>query len=583
MSQPDPTKSLPSAPEKAAEPPSHSTKTVRETVSFLKVSVSEEPASAPPEIRPLPAFDQSSRYEIRKPLGSGAFGSVNLAWDNQLQREVAIKRPLASLSASEKRSLLSEAQLAARVRHPAVVVVHDAQVDDRGDPFIVYEYLPGNSLRQKMHDQKHFSVRQALELTMTIADGLAAAHKMGLTHRDLKPGNILLDEEGRPRIADFGMACQDVDQHELRGQIAGTQKYMSPEQVRGESHLLDGRTDLWALGIILYELLTGKHPFTGSSTLDVAEQILQRDPRPPRQWVQEIPPEVEAIVLKLLAKPIEKRYGSASEVLEELRSAHDRLAELEESAAQPQASTSVSAWQMAFLSGLALASALVIWLVIAASVHREKVSYLNTNYRPGVWNSLLHQDRGFGEILNSAVTNRFWSKDGESLFVHATERAMLQLGEVHSDNFTLEVFLKPTSPKDELGLFLGYGPDKKPGYDRCTLLNCVETPNAKGRTTLQPRSMVIERGGSQDVAELRQLAISEMSLPAPADGTYVLHVEVRDGQIAELDVNNNPISFPQPERIRQLTTKGLFGIYVFKGSGNFNSVKIRITSKERSK
>ncbi|MCI0359526.1 MAG: serine/threonine protein kinase [Planctomycetaceae bacterium] len=214
-------------------------------------------ASAPPLSAPA-----SSRFEIRRVLGSGGFGAVDLAWDNVLQREVALKRPLARLGPRQQQLFLDEARLAARIRHPGIIVVHDVEVDGDGQPFIVYEYHPGGSLRERLRGAA-WTLPAALALMLELAEALAEAHRNGLTHRDLKPGNILFDRTDHAQIADFGLAVDEASQRDLSGEITGTYRYMAPEQFRGEVDRFDGRTDLWALGVIFFELLTGRHPFQG--------------------------------------------------------------------------------------------------------------------------------------------------------------------------------------------------------------------------------------------------------------------------------------------------------------------------------
>ena len=208
--------------------------------------------------------------------------------------------------------------MAAKLRHLAIVSVYDVGYASDGRPFVVMEYVEGQSLSQRLATER-VSHCQAAELVGQAAEAAHYAHKRGFVHRDLKPANILLDREGRLRIADFGLAVHESDQPQLAGQQAGSLPYMAPEQVRGEAHRLDGRADIWALGAMLYEMLTGRRPFEGETREALSDEILHRDPKPPRQIDDTIPPELERITLKCLAKQPGDRYATAGDLARDLR------------------------------------------------------------------------------------------------------------------------------------------------------------------------------------------------------------------------------------------------------------------------
>ena len=151
-----------------------------------------------------------------------------------------------------------------------------------------------------------------------MVEAVGFAHQHDLVHRDLKPANLLVDRQGHPHVADFGLAVDENSQRLRKGEVCGTPAYMSPEQVRGLTHVLDGRSDLWSIGVILYELLTGRRPFRGANTAEVFENVKRRDPKPPRQIKPEIPGELERICLKCLQKRQTDRYASAAELLDDL-------------------------------------------------------------------------------------------------------------------------------------------------------------------------------------------------------------------------------------------------------------------------
>jgi hypothetical protein len=260
------------------------------------------------------------RYQVLRLLGEGNFGSVYLARDGELHRDVAIKVPTtAALELpGQLEALLAEARLAAGLRHPAIVGVYDVGRDENGSVFVVLEYVEGTTLSDLLARGPVETVRLA-GLCATIADAVHHAHEAGLVHRDLKPANIMIDERGQPRVADFGLAISDDLPTSSAGEVAGTPNYMAPEQVRGETHRLDRRTDIWALGVILYQGLTGCLPFIAFDRTALFDEILHREPKPPRQIDDSISPELERICLRCMFKRMPDRYSSSIELAEDLR------------------------------------------------------------------------------------------------------------------------------------------------------------------------------------------------------------------------------------------------------------------------
>jgi len=264
------------------------------------------------------------RYRVERLLGQGGFGRVYLAHDDQLHRRVAIKvpRPERVGLPGYADTYLAEARILASLDHPHIVPVHDVGQTDDGLPFVVSKFIEGTDLAGHIR-QAQPSFPASAALVATVAEALHHAHRQGLVHRDIKPGNILLEWRAGgvsppvPYVADFGLALREEEFGKGAG-YAGTPAYMSPEEARNEGHRVDGRSDLFSLGVVFYELLTGRRPFRGETREELLEQITCVEPRPLRQVDDTIPRELERICLKALAKRATERYLTGLDLADDL-------------------------------------------------------------------------------------------------------------------------------------------------------------------------------------------------------------------------------------------------------------------------
>jgi eukaryotic-like serine/threonine-protein kinase len=266
------------------------------------------------------------RYELGELLGRGGMAEVRKGNDVRLGRIVAVKRLRTDLASDPtfQARFRREAQSAASLNHPAIVAVYDTgeqdvSVDDGAgrhvvaQPYIVMEYVAGRTLREIIHEGRKILPERALEITSGVLSALDYSHRAGIVHRDIKPANVMLTPAGDVKVMDFGIARAMADSSSTMTQTAavvGTAQYLSPEQARGET--VDSRSDVYSTGCLLYELLTGRPPFVGESPVSVAYQHVREQAKPPSSLDPELPAQVDAIVMKALAKPIEERYQSAA-------------------------------------------------------------------------------------------------------------------------------------------------------------------------------------------------------------------------------------------------------------------------------
>lgn len=259
------------------------------------------------------------RFQLIERVGRGYFGEVWKARDSDLRRTVALKIPRSeNLSEEDHERFLREAKTTAQLRHPNIVPVHEVGRED-GTLFIVSDFIDGMTLAERIAINRP-APREAAELCVTVAMALHYAHESGVIHRDFKPSNVMLDQTGKPYLLDFGLAKQESGEFTMTasGDVLGTPAYMSPEQARGDSHTVDRRTDIYSMGVVLYELLTGERPFRGSTHL-LLKAIQQTEPSPPSKINRQLPRDLETICLKAMSKEPHRRYATALELAEDLQ------------------------------------------------------------------------------------------------------------------------------------------------------------------------------------------------------------------------------------------------------------------------
>ncbi len=259
-----------------------------------------------------------SHFRLHEALGAGGMGVVYRADDTRLGRAVALKflLPHYNLDPSARARFLREAHAVAALDHPKLCTVHEVGTSDDGWLFMALALYHGETLQARLSREGPVSVRETLEIARQIAEGLQAAHAAGIVHRDLKPGNVMLLPDGTLRILDFGLAKARDQTLSATSVRFGTVSYMSPEQIRAGN--LDGRADLWALGVVLYEMLTGRKPFRGDEKVAIAHAILHDQPEPPSIHRRDLSEALEALVLRLLQKDPTRRHATADELLRDL-------------------------------------------------------------------------------------------------------------------------------------------------------------------------------------------------------------------------------------------------------------------------
>ena len=391
----------------------------------------------------------ADRYRLDELIAEGGFGQVWKAFDSQLQRFVAVKLPrFAGSEASD--TFLSEARKLAALKCPGIVTVHDVAREGEWT-FIVSDLIEGQNLAERLAVHG-LTIAESVRLVTHVAEYLEYAHHEGFVHRDIKPANILLDQAGEPHIADFGIALTNDELLERRLASSGTLAYMAPEQLTAETQLIDHRADIYSLGIVLYQLLSGTLPFEGKTPAQVREQILFRSPRSLREINPSVPPSLQRICLRCLEKHPSSRYSSAAELANDLR-AFSRL---------PVWRRSTTARRALWL--VVSTGVLVLLLGIAAHFRRDFVK------TPVSMNPAVRAATSTAKGIEAPdfVRNGVFVFDGATRIVTSLERfAPVTLEAwLRTDDFRSDMFLIGSDIPNEYGIGFGV----KAGYANVEIL-----------------------------------------------------------------------------------------------------------------
>ncbi len=385
----------------------------------------------PPNLLPIDSLswmppNKIGKFEIGSVLGRGSFGIVLEGTDTALNRRVAIKIPR---DASRNHAdFVAEARANAALSHPNIVPLLEFGTDaDLGTPYLVFPFVEGGDLARMIETSMPLSPGVAVRYIIDVANAIQHAHSRDLYHRDLKPKNILIDASGRACVSDFGLSMHVAAQRKQRNEFAGTPAYMAPEQVRGESESLDGRSDVWALGVVLYEMLSKRRPFSGGTPEELRNAILNHAPRPLTQFARNVPPRLDELCRRCLKRSPEDRFASSGELATALQS---WLTEYENASLPPESDGTAPPKANRFAASL--------WSFILAAISLTIVI-------GGIGYMIAAQPKELEHLAwenGSTVTFERYTPSLKRLHLTSDQLAVCKIGEGTSTGFQVEAGLK---------------------------------------------------------------------------------------------------------------------------------------------
>ncbi|MFO1044375.1 MAG: serine/threonine-protein kinase [Planctomycetaceae bacterium] len=533
---------------------------------------------------------RAGRYRLDKIVGRGGFGEVWKAYDPDLDRFVAVKIPRADRQFSPEllESFLAEARCVAKLRISGIVPVYD--VGQEGNSYyIVSDFVDGETLADRIKRER-LSWRDSALLLAEVAETLHRAHLKDLVHRDIKPNNILLDRDGRAFVADFGLAVTEGQLLQESPSVLGTFAYMSPEQARGDSNRVDARADIYSLGVMMYQLLTNRLPFLGTTATDYLQQIKHRDARPPRTVDDTIPIEMERICLKCLSKSASDRYSTAKDLAADLRKWLDS-SNIPVSAKTPNRKTlAISAVVLAIV----IVVAIQLWerLPQRASTISEqrppassestlqiKAPEPNVPMTPNESStSLTSQEQAWQSQLGELPREIIWPgyqsggvlgfrPDLQSYEVIAEPVRLIQLGTLDSKSARLGITIEQPVWNGSVGLFLGYH-ELETAEGRVAQMQWIvggRHQNPAGQLNYRIRRAIVQIPRSQPYPiTIKSLGHADVAWPSDSKPVR-LEIEFREGRFIRGSWGQDSLPFSSDFYDGQTTSADYVG-----GWGVFN-------------